>query len=56
MLQYHGNDISNLHGFVDMDWVVYVDKGKSTIRYVFNLFGGALTWMSKGNLLLPYLV
>ena len=39
--------VINLHGFVDVDWEGYIDRRRSTIGYVFNLFGGAISWMSK---------
>ena len=34
-------------GFVDADWVGDLDQRRSTSGYVFNLFGGAVSWMSK---------
>ena len=37
----------DIHGFVDADWVGDVDQRISTSGYVFNLFGGAVSWMSK---------
>ena len=55
-----GNDFSNriirrprldkvvdIHGFVDVDWAGDLDRRRSTSGYVFNLFGGAISWMSK---------
>jgi hypothetical protein len=36
-----------IHGFVDADWVGDLDRIRSTSGYVFNLFGGAISWMSK---------
>jgi hypothetical protein len=33
--------------FVDADWDGDLDHKKSTSGYVFNLFGGAINWMSK---------
>jgi hypothetical protein len=39
--------VSDIHGFVDADWVGYLDCRRSTTRYVFNLFGGAISWMSE---------
>jgi hypothetical protein len=36
-----------IHGFVDADWVGYLDHRRSTSGYVFNLFGGAINWMRK---------
>ena len=37
----------DVHGFVDVNWVGYMDHRRSTSGYVFNLFGGAISWMSK---------
>jgi hypothetical protein len=37
----------DIHGFVDADWARDLDRRRSTSRYVFNLFGGAISWMSK---------
>ena len=36
-----------LRGFVDADWAGYLDQRRSTSGYVFSLFGGAVSWMSK---------
>eukprot|EP00253_Pinus_taeda_P021354 PITA_21354 len=36
-----------IHGFVDVDWAGDLDHRRSTSGYVFNLFGGAVNWMSK---------
>eukprot|EP01018_Ginkgo_biloba_P011549 Gb_34233 [translate_table: standard] len=33
--------------FVDADWARDIDYRRSTSDYVFNLFGGAVSWMSK---------
>ena len=41
------NRVINVHGFVDADWVGDLDHRISTSGYVFNLFGGAIHWMSK---------
>ena len=35
----------DIHGFVDAYWVGDMDRRR--YRYVFNLFGGAISWMSK---------
>jgi hypothetical protein len=40
-------NVVDIHGFVDADWVGDLDLRKSTSGYVFNLFGGAISWMSK---------
>ena len=37
----------DIHGLVDADWVGDLDQRRSTSGYVFNLFGGAISWMSK---------
>eukprot|EP00253_Pinus_taeda_P033126 PITA_33126 len=37
----------DIRGFVDADWVGDLDQRRSTSGNVFNLFGGALSWMSK---------
>ena len=39
--------MSDICGFVDADWAGGLDQRRSTSGYVFNLFGGALSWMSK---------
>ena len=39
--------VLDIHGFVDADWVGDMDQRRSTSGYVFNLFGGAVSWMSK---------
>ena len=36
-----------IHGFIDVDWVGDLDQRRSTSGYVFSLFGGAVSWMSK---------
>ena len=37
----------DIHGFVDADWAGDLDQRRSTSGYVFSLFGGAVSWMSK---------
>ena len=37
----------DIRGFVDVYWVVDLDQRISTSGYVFSLFGGAVSWMSK---------
>ena len=37
----------DVHGFVDVDWVGDLDHRRYTSGYVFNLFGGAISWMRK---------
>jgi len=39
--------VLDIRGFVDADWAGYLDQRRSTSGYVFNLFGGAVSWMSK---------
>jgi hypothetical protein len=39
--------VLDIHGFVDADCVGYLDRRRSTSGYVFNLFGGAICWMRK---------
>jgi hypothetical protein len=39
--------VVDIHGFVDADWAGDLDPIRSTSGYVFNLFGGAISWMSK---------
>ena len=37
----------DIHDFVDAGWAGDLDQRRSTSGYVFNLFGGAVSWMSK---------
>jgi hypothetical protein len=39
--------VLDIHGFVDADWAGDLDRRRSTSEYVFNLFGGAISWMRK---------
>jgi hypothetical protein len=39
--------VLDIHGFVDGDWFGDMDCRRSTSGYVFNLFGGAISWMRK---------
>ena len=39
--------VVNIHGFVDVDWAGDLDRRRSTRGHVFNLFGGAISCMSK---------
>ena len=41
------NRVLDIHGFVDADWAGDLDQRRSTSGYMFNLFGGAVSWMSK---------
>ena len=49
-IYYQGKDgpdkVLGVHGFIDADWDEDLDYRISTSGYVFNLFGGAITWMS----------
>ena len=45
---YHGNsEEDKVHGFVDSDCAKDIDSSQLTSGYVFRLFGGATSWMSK---------
>jgi hypothetical protein len=37
----------DIHGFLDVEWAGDLDRRRSTSGYVFNLFGGAISWMRK---------
>ena len=37
----------DIRGFFDADWAGDLDQRRSTSGYVFSLFGGAISWMSK---------
>ena len=37
----------DIYGFVDSNWIGDMDQRISTSGYMFNLFGGAVSWMSK---------
>ena len=37
----------DIRGFVDADWAGDLDQRRSTSGYVFNLFEGVVSWMSK---------
>jgi hypothetical protein len=39
--------VLDIHGFVDADWAGDLDCRRSTSGYVFNLFGGEISWMRK---------
>eukprot|EP00253_Pinus_taeda_P030870 PITA_30870 len=39
--------VLDIRGFVDADWDRDLDQRRSTSAYVFNLFGGVVSWMSK---------
>jgi hypothetical protein len=37
----------NVHGFFDIDWAGDLDRQRLTNIYVFKMFGGEISWMSK---------
>jgi hypothetical protein len=39
--------VLDIHGFVDAQWIGDLDCKISTSGYVFNLFGGVISWMRK---------
>jgi len=39
--------VLDIRGFVDGNWAIDLDQRRSTSGYVLNLFGGAVSWMSK---------
>jgi hypothetical protein len=39
--------VVDIHGFVDVYWVGDLFHRRYTSEYVFNLFGGAISWMIK---------
>jgi len=39
--------VLDVHVFVDVDWAGDIDHRRSTSSDVFTLFGGAISWMSK---------
>eukprot|EP00253_Pinus_taeda_P033556 PITA_33556 len=41
------NRVLDIRGFVNADWARDLDQRISTSGYAFNLFGGAVSWMSK---------
>ena len=47
--------VINVHGFVDADWDGDLDHRRSTSGYVFNLFGVAISWMSKRQVVVALL-
>jgi hypothetical protein len=44
--------VVDIHGFVDADWAGDLDRRRSTRGYVFNLFGGVISWMRKRQVVL----
>ena len=49
------NKALDIHGFVDVDWDGDLDHRISTCGYVFNLFGGAISWMCKKQVVVALL-
>jgi hypothetical protein len=45
----------DIHGFVDVYWVGYLDGRISKSGYLFNLFGGAISWMRKRHVVVALL-
>ena len=45
--RYGPNKMLDVHGFVDVDWDGDLDHRRSISGYVFSLFGGAISWISK---------
>ena len=39
--------VIDVNGFVDADWARDLDRRRSTGGYVFNQFRGAISWMTK---------
>jgi len=39
--------VLDIHVFVDVVWAEDLDHRRSISGYVFNLFGGTVSWMSK---------
>ena len=39
--------VVDIHGFIDVYWAGDLDHKRSTSGYVFNLFGGEISWMRK---------
>ena len=39
--------VLDIRGYVDADWAGDLNQRRSTSGYVFNLFGGVVSWMSK---------
>lgn len=51
-LYFHGyptgpQNLVNIFGYVDSDWEDDIGNKGSTNGYVFTMFGGAISWMSK---------
>ena len=45
---YNGNfEEVGVHGFVDSDWAGDIDDRRSTNGYIFKLFGGTVSWLSR---------
>jgi hypothetical protein len=44
----------DVHGFENVDWAGDLDRQRSTNRYVFKMFGGAISWMSKKHMVVAF--
>jgi hypothetical protein len=49
------NKVLDIREFVDADWARDLDRKRSISGYVFNLFGGATSWMRKRQCTLNYI-
>ena len=58
-IYYQGRDgperVLDVHGFADADQDVDLDQRRSTSGYVFNLFGGAISWIKKKEAIMELL-
>jgi len=44
--------VLGIHSFVDVDWAGDLDRRISTSGYVFNLFGGEISWRRKREIVM----
>jgi hypothetical protein len=44
----------NIHGFVNADWVGDLDRHRLTSGYVFKMFSGAISCMSKRHVIISF--
>ena len=49
-LKYDMNQKTNLHGYVDSDWVGNTTERKSTLGFFFNLRSSRIYWFGKMNM------
>ena len=56
-IYYQGRDgldkVLNVHRFVYVHWAGDLDHRRSTSGFVFNLFGGDISWMSEKQVVVP---